>query len=127
MTDHQDTSTVPIDTKLQDIETSVQQIARDTAGDSIALLALLRRLEKLHREIRDGLFQDALPDNRQALYGLLKDIENSGGWPYIQRMRLKMLLCNLNDEEYKLLGDKLSPPLIQPKLSENKSEQAKNQ
>jgi hypothetical protein len=54
-------------------------------------LALLRQLEKLHKEVRDGAFQESLPDNRQRLYSLLRDIESEGGWPYIERMRLREL------------------------------------
>jgi hypothetical protein len=39
-----------------------------------------------------------LPDNRQALYSLLRDIEAEGGWPYIERMRLQAFLTNLEQE-----------------------------
>ena len=67
-------------------------------GDTVALLALLRQLEQLHREIRDGIFQDSLPVNRRQLYSLLKDIESEGGWPYIERMRLQAFLANLPQE-----------------------------
>lgn len=73
----------------------VRAIAKESQGDGIALLALLRVLEALHREIREGLFQESLPSNRQALYALLRDIEASGGWPYIHRMRLQEFLKNL--------------------------------
>jgi hypothetical protein len=45
------------------------------------------------------LFQASLPDNRQALYALLKDIEESGGWPYVERLKLRSLLSNLPDPE----------------------------
>jgi hypothetical protein len=81
--------------KLQAIATAVQDAAQACQGDVTALLALLRQLEKLHKEIRDGVFQDSLPDNRQRLYALLKDIESEGGWPYIERMRLQAFLVNL--------------------------------
>ncbi|MBW4645878.1 MAG: hypothetical protein KME23_23305 [Goleter apudmare HA4340-LM2] len=84
--------------KLQAISTTVYDAAESYQGDSIGLLALLRRLEELHREIRDGSFQDSLPDNRQQLYSLLKDIESEGGWPYIERMRLKAFLVKLVQE-----------------------------
>jgi hypothetical protein len=40
-----------------------------------------------------------LPDNRQALYSLLKEIESKGGWPYIERMRLQSFVTNLQQEE----------------------------
>lgn len=80
---------------LQAVSDTVQKLAIDCRGDSLKLLAILRTLESLHQELRDTLFQEALPDNRQALYQLLKDIEASGGWPYIHRMRLQSLLRNL--------------------------------
>jgi hypothetical protein len=84
--------------QLQAISTTVQDAAQTCEGDVIALLGLLRHLEKLHKEIRDGVFQENLPDNRQRLYSLLKDIESEGGWPYIARMRIQTLLVNLSEE-----------------------------
>jgi hypothetical protein len=81
--------------RLQQIATVVHDAAGDCQEDAIALLALLRQLEYLHREIRDNAFQYSLPNNRQALYALLKDIETEGGWPYIERMRLQKFLSNL--------------------------------
>jgi hypothetical protein len=84
--------------KLQAIATAVHDACVNCQGDIIALLALLRQLEQLHREIRDGIFQENLPDNRQALYALLKDIESEGGWPYIERMRLQAYIANMQQE-----------------------------
>lgn len=81
--------------KLQEIADSIHEYSDLCQGDILAILALLRQLEKLHREVRDGIFQESLPDNRQALYSLLKDIEAEGGWPYIERMRLQNLMVNL--------------------------------
>ena len=81
--------------KLQEIANQIHEYSLLSQGDILAVLALLRQLEKLHREVRDGIFQESLPDNRQALYSLLKDIETEGGWPYIERMRLKDLMINL--------------------------------
>lgn len=80
--------------KLQAITTEILALAQCHQNDSLSLLALLRALEHVHREIREDLFQSSLPDNRQALYALLRDIEESGGWPYIDRMKLQLLLCN---------------------------------
>lgn len=87
--------------KLQEIADSIHEYSAISQGDIIAILALLRQLEKLHREIRDGIFQESLPSNRQALHSLLKDIETKGGWPYIERMRIQNLIVNLEeiDEE----------------------------
>lgn len=85
--------------ELEELARSVRAIADRSTGDGMALLALLRVLEILHREIREGLFQESLPTNRQALYALLRDIEATGGWPYIHRMRLQEFLKNLVEEE----------------------------
>jgi hypothetical protein len=85
--------------KLQSITTSVGDAIAVCEGDTIALLALLRQLEFLHREIREGVFQANLPENRQALYALLREIEMEGGWPYIERMRLQAFLARMEQEE----------------------------
>jgi hypothetical protein len=81
--------------ELQSVATVVRTLAQGKQGDNLALLALLRQLEALHREIRDGIFQAALPDNRQTLYALLRDIQSEGGWPYIQRMKLQAFLAKM--------------------------------
>ena len=83
--------------ELQSLGDTIKNLANSHQGENLALLSLLRTLEGLHQEIRDSLFQDSLPDNRQALYSLLKDIEASGGWPYIHRMKLRSLLSNFQD------------------------------
>ncbi|NEQ48805.1 MAG: hypothetical protein F6K11_01555 [Leptolyngbya sp. SIO3F4] len=77
---------------IEEIRIAVQVAAQKRAGDCEALLALLRQLESLHQDIRETLFQESLPTNRQHLYNLLRDIEVNGGWPYIQRMKLTELL-----------------------------------
>jgi hypothetical protein len=87
--------------ELQQIAIAVLSLADKCRGDNLALLALLRQLEQLHREIRDGMFQDSLPDNRQALYALLKDIETTGGWPYIERLRIQEFLADWQLDEDK--------------------------
>ncbi len=83
--------------KLQALTADIRALADSHQGDSLSLLAVLRALEDSHREIRENLFQASLPDNRQALYALLKDMEEAGGWPYIERMKLRSLLSNLPD------------------------------
>jgi hypothetical protein len=77
---------------LRAIAEKIHVVAQARQGDSVALLALLRMLEQAHRDIREGLFQEALPTNRQALHALLRDIETQGGWPYIYSRQLRMLL-----------------------------------
>lgn len=84
--------------ELQALATDIRALAQSCKGDSMAILALLRALEALHQEIRDGLFQESLPDSRQALYALLKDVEAESGWPYIPRKPLRSLLVNLTGE-----------------------------
>lgn len=79
---------------LQEIATAIDAAAQARQGDSVALLALLRLLEQHHRDICETLFRDSLPSNRHTLYTLLRDIEVHGGWPYIQRMKLRSLLAN---------------------------------
>ncbi|HEY9763213.1 MAG TPA: hypothetical protein V6D07_11860 [Trichocoleus sp.] len=89
--------TLPED--LKDIARLIERAALGRRQDSLELLALLRLLEYVHREVRDNLFRDTLPENRQQLYALLRDIELNGGWPYIQRMKLRSLLERLSLEE----------------------------
>jgi hypothetical protein len=84
-----------LDADFAAIAQVVKAAAQSHEGDCLTLLALLRLLESLHREISDTLFQASLPTNRQALYALLRDIEAEGGWPYIHRMKLQALLANL--------------------------------
>lgn len=91
--------------KLQKIAAVVHDAAQSCQGDVTSLLKLLRQLEQLHRDIRDSSFQESLPNNRQQLYALLKDIESEGGWPYIERMRLQGFLRNLLPEEMTNQGD----------------------
>ncbi len=74
---------------------TVKSMAGQQEGNSQGLLSILRTLEILHREIRVDLFEPTLPDTRKDLYNLLKDIEESGGWPYIERMKLQCLLTSL--------------------------------
>ncbi|OCQ94733.1 hypothetical protein BCD67_04140 [Oscillatoriales cyanobacterium USR001] len=81
-----------LQSELKSLSQEVLALAESYQGDSLRLLALLRTLESLHREVREGLFQASLPDNRQALYKLLRNIESNGGWPYIQRMKLQAFL-----------------------------------
>ncbi len=84
--------------QLQSLQQTVSALAQSAQGDSLALLKILRTLENSHREIAEGLFQEALPQNRQQLYHLLKDIESEGGWPYIPRARLRSLLTQMKQD-----------------------------
>lgn len=99
MNNDKDSNIRQLEAKLQAITADIYALANSYQGNSLALLALLRALEQVHREIQENLFQVSLPDNRQALYALLKDMEEAGGWPYIERMRLRSLLENLLEPE----------------------------
>ncbi len=85
--------------QLDLIVAQIHEIADRDRTDPLALLQLLRTLEQIHREIQEGYFQSALPDSRQSLYALLRDIEENGGWPYIQRWKLQELFANLAEQE----------------------------
>ena len=103
-----------LETDLEGIAASVWAIVRQHQGQSTQILAILRLLERLHQEIRDSFFQDALPDNRQALYALLRDIELSGGWPYIHRMKLQAFLAHVLSEFAELPAEGAMPPAESP-------------
>ena len=94
---NKDSDSTPLEVELQTITAKILALAANYQGDCLALLTLLRILEQVHREIRENWFQASLPDNRQALYALLKDIEEMGGWPYIDRLRLQSFLSNVSE------------------------------
>ena len=97
---------IPLELKseLVAIAEHLQTIAQRYEGNEIALLTLLRTLEAAHREICDSFFQDALPKNRQQLYSFLREIETEGGWPYIPRMKLRVLLEQMDSDILHDLG-----------------------
>ncbi|ELR98922.1 hypothetical protein [Gloeocapsa sp. PCC 73106] len=80
---------------LNEIKETIWLLANDCQGETQSLLSVLRTLESLHREIREELFEPSLPNTRKALYNLLRDIEETGGWPYIERMKLQDYLNKL--------------------------------
>jgi len=85
--------------KLKVLAEDIATLANEHQGEIIDLLAILRSLEQSHRQVREGWFQDALPSNRQVLYSLLRDIEESGGWPYIELGTVRSLLSQLREEQ----------------------------
>ena len=85
-------------TQMQRLSEEIWALAKRCQGERELLLLTLRTLEHLHRQIREELFQPSLPNTRNALYELLKNIEESGGWPYIERMKLRDLLVQLQDD-----------------------------
>jgi hypothetical protein len=80
---------------LQTIAEEIWQLAQKHQHDIFFLLSLLRDLEAIHRKIRTQMLETSLPATRNDLYQLVKDIEETGGWPYIERMKLRELLKNL--------------------------------
>lgn len=85
--------------ETEQIKTLIWEIAQGCQDDCLALLELLRIIEKLHLQIREKLFHPALPETRNELYQLLRYIEENGGWPYIERMKLRSLLIHLEFSE----------------------------
>ncbi len=83
---------------LEEIVTRVNIASTQCNNDPQRLLELLRTLEALHSDIRVNLLEPSLPNSRNDLYELLRDIDETGGWPYITRMKLRAFLQNLPPE-----------------------------
>ncbi len=47
-----------------------EALASEAEGNPIALLAVLRELEKLHRSLQDGPLRNSLPADRRRLFAL---------------------------------------------------------
>lgn len=88
----QNSDNTQLDTKLAAIRAEIWAYAQGCDGDSTSLLSLLRTLELVHREIREQMFESSLPQTRNDLYHFVREIEDQGGWPYIERMKLRELL-----------------------------------
>ena len=84
--------------KVQKLSTEIYHLAQQNQDDLLFLLSLLRNLEQTHRQIRTEMFETSLPKTRNDLYNLVKDIEEQGGWPYIERMKLQSILKNIQSE-----------------------------
>ena len=83
---------------LQEIVTRVNIASTQCDNDPQRLLELLRTLEALHSDIRVNLLEPSLPNSRNDLYELLRDIDETGGWPYIERMKLQAFLKHLSSD-----------------------------
>jgi len=86
-------------TGLSLLTEQVHNLVNEAHGNALALVDVLRLLERLHREITEGAFQEALPQHRQELYKLLRVIEEEGGWPHIPRYKLQMLYSQLRSTD----------------------------
>lgn len=78
--------------RLASVLSELRQLGGELEGDPQALLALLRQLEQLHRNLQDGAFRSSLPADRGELFNLLRAMEQSGGWPYIPRLQLRTFM-----------------------------------
>ncbi len=105
MTQNQDLANIDSDSVLKDTGDSIYALAQKHREDSLFLLSLLRDLEEIHRQIRVNFFEKGLPKTRNDLYQFVRDIEEKGGWPYIERMRLKDLLKNMEQQPSKSEND----------------------
>ena len=99
MTQDRDINNIESDSTLEDTAKNIYAIAANNRHDRFFLLSLLRDLEKIHRRVRVEFCEGALPQTRNDLYQFVKEIEEKGGWPYIERMRLKDLLRNIELEQ----------------------------
>jgi len=90
-----------IENEVKKLVTEIQTIAENSQENIFDLLLILRALESLHSHIRQEMFEPALPDTRHRLYLLLKHLEEVGGWPYIERMKIKDMCQTLLSQENK--------------------------
>ncbi len=114
MTNHPTSGLESLESAIDKSLATLWDIAQDAQANPLQLLEILRKLESLHQKIRDTIFQEALPENRQALYVLLKDIEANGGWPYIYRTKLYELLDRIAPDELEHILPENSPPTSRP-------------
>jgi hypothetical protein len=83
--------------RIAPLITELGEVA-DELKQAEALLALLREIETIHRDIQEGPFRQSLPEDRQDLYTLLQTMEKSGGWPYIPRLQLRTFIDLLGQD-----------------------------
>ncbi|WP_017294518.1 hypothetical protein [Geminocystis herdmanii] len=88
-----------IENEVKKLVTEIKVIADNSQENIFDLLLILRELESLHSHIRREMFEPALPDTRHRLYLLLKHLEEVGGWPYIERMKIKDMCQILLSQE----------------------------
>ncbi|MGY6529476.1 MAG: hypothetical protein ACXITR_06055 [Cyanobacterium sp.] len=85
--------------KIDSINKQINELAESCEGDCLKILHVLRELEATHRGVNDNFLSPALPTNRHRLYLLVRHMEETGGWPYIPRMRLRSLCEKLLQED----------------------------
>ena len=85
----------PLTEEIEKYCQQIRNLAEESEGNILELVLILRKVEEMHREIREKMLEPCLPDTRHRLYLLLKNLEETGGWPYIPRMRLTDLCQHL--------------------------------
>jgi hypothetical protein len=88
-----------IESELKKLVNEIGNLAEKSQDNIFDVLLILRELELLHRNIRQEMFEPNLPDTRHRLYLLLKHIEELGGWPYIERIRVKDICQKLLSDD----------------------------
>lgn len=88
-----------IENEVKRLVKEIECLAENSQDNIFDLLLILRELESAHRHIRLEMFEPVLPDTRHHLYLLLKHLEEMGGWPYIERMKIKDLCQTLLSQE----------------------------
>ncbi len=83
--------------QLKEALLALRALAQCHREDPKALLDILRQLEACHRDITDRYLLPALPNTRHALFDLLKEMEEKGGWPYIPRLQLRQIIEQLSE------------------------------
>ena len=86
----------PLSAQLNALRNIVRKLTSESQNNIGAILTILRELESVHQEVRVENFEKMLPRTRHELYPLLKEIEEQGGWPYIERMKLQTLISILD-------------------------------
>lgn len=86
----------------------IEVLVEDYQDDYDCLLQFLRVLEFLYCYICIDYFELVLFNICWGLYGLLRDIEESGGWLYIEWGKLSYFIKNLQEsleQEVEFLGE----------------------
>ncbi|BAQ64418.1 hypothetical protein [Geminocystis sp. NIES-3709] len=93
------TNSSAIENELKKLVGEINCLAEESQENIFDTLLILRELESLHRKIRQEMFEPALPDTRHRLYILLRHLEEVGGWPYIERMKIRDICQKLLPDE----------------------------
>lgn len=104
--------------EVKEICTQIWNLSEKSKDSTLDLVLILREIESVHRQVREQLLDQSLPDTRHRLYIIIKHLEETGGWPYIPRMRLNQLCQYLTTKDS---GLDSSPKTNTNLISENDS------